>query len=135
MRWNQSSTRSSSQWLSAPRSNRIAVDDDLLSLITSEEAVKVSEQMSRVYLLLLGTIPADPDNRLPAAQEWLLQFEGGEKDGSHASAWQQLQAVMVGVDDEELRRVLGWMQERGIIDLCVDDHSLSITIRNVLPSP
>ena len=130
MRDQRHSAHNSSQLVH--KSNQIAVDEDLLSLVTSEEAEAITPRMCRIYLVLLKTIPDDPDNSLPAVQEWLLRFDGEGEDGSCASAWQQLKVVMVGVDEKDLRRALHWMRKHGIIDVCVEGRSLLITIRNVL---
>lgn len=90
--------------------------------------------LSRIYLILLGTNPADPQNRLPAAQEWLLQFDAEEQDKPTAKCLAtQLERVIDGVDEDELRCAFDWMRERGIINLCVDDGRLRVTIRNTLP--
>lgn len=112
------------------RGNSIAVDDELLSAITSEDAAAVTPQMSRIFLSLLAIIPDDPENSLPVAQEWLFKFD--VEGGSYPSPWQQLQEVVTGVDEQELKRALDWMSERHIIDLRFDDSNLHLTIRNLM---
>ncbi|MBA3440222.1 MAG: hypothetical protein H0T92_10185 [Pyrinomonadaceae bacterium] len=112
------------------RGNSIAVDEELISAITSEEAVAVTPQMSRIYLLLLGMIPADPGNSLQAAQEWSFLFDGeGQKE---ISLEQHLKEVMLGVDERELMNALNWMRDRHIIDWWNEGQSVHLTIRNVL---
>lgn len=134
MKGSQCSTRSRSQLLSPPPRPSIAIDEELLSAITSQEATAVTEQMSRIYLLLLGMIPVDPENSRPVAQEWEFRFAGGEHEGLPVSGWQQFRAEMIEVEDEELRRALEWMGKRGIVDLSVGDQDLQIKIRNVVMS-
>ena len=114
----------------APLRCSIAAGDDLLSAITSEGATAVTPQMSRIFLSLLAMIPDDPENSLPVAQEWLFKFDG--EGGSPPSPWQQLQDVVTGVGERELKRALDWMSERHVIDLREDGSSLYLTICNVL---
>lgn len=134
MKGSQCSTRSRSQLSSPPPRPSIAIDEELLSAITSDEATAVTEQMSRIYLLLLGMIPVNAENSRPVAQEWEFCFAGREHEGLPVSGWQQFRAEMVEVEDEELRRALEWMGERGIVDLSVKDHDLHLTIRNTVMS-
>lgn len=128
-------------WCSARTDNRmatvpircsIAIDDDLLSAVTSEEAAAATSQMNRIFLSLLAMIPDDPENSLPVAQEWLFRFDGEGESGADLSPWQQLQEVMTEVDEQELRQALDWMSTRNIIDLREEDSSLYLTIRNVM---
>ncbi len=108
----------------------IAVDDELILAITSEEATAVTPQMSRIFLSLLTMVPDDPENNLPVAQEWLFKFDG--ESGSQPSPWQQIQEVVTGIDEQELKRALNWMSERHFIDLRFEGASLYLTIRNVM---
>lgn len=110
----------------------IAVDEELLSAITSKEAVSISSQMSRIFLLLLDLIPVDPNNSLPVAQEWLFKFDGEGEGGTCLNPWRQLQEVVTGIDEQELRRALDWMSERHVINLRDEGSSLYLTIRNVM---
>lgn len=132
MRGNRHSTPTRSQAPSAPAPNSIAIDGDLLSLITSKEAEAITDQMSRIYLLLLSQVPADADASLPVAQEWLLRFDGEGADISPESAYQQLAGVMEEVDEQELRQALAWMSKHRIIDVWVEEGSLYLAVRNAL---
>ncbi len=86
------SVRSDNRTADVPLRCSIAVDDELLSAITSEKSTAVTPQMSSIFLSLLAMIPDDPENNLPVAQEWLFKFDG--EGGSHPSPWQQLQEVV-----------------------------------------
>ncbi len=114
MKGNWCSVRSDNRMADVPLRCSIAVDDELLSAITSEKSTAVTPQMSSIFLSLLAMIPDDPENNLPLGQEWLFKFDG--ESGSHPSPWQQLQEVVIGVDEQELKRALDWMSERHIID-------------------
>lgn len=124
------STRSDVSSSTVPLRCSIAVDDEMLSAVTSEEADAITPQMSRIFLALLGMIPADPENSMPVAQEWLFRFDG--EGGSCLSPWQQLQEVMTEVDEKELRRALEWMSGWHIISLRFEGQSLYLAIRNVM---
>lgn len=124
------STRSDVRSAVVPLRRSIAVNDELLSVITSEEAAAVTSQMSRIFLSLLAMIPDDPENSLPVAREWLFKFDG--EGGSYPSPWQQLQEVVTEVDEQELKRALDWMSERHIIDVRFEDPSLYLTIHNIM---
>ncbi len=124
------STRSNVRSAVVPLRCSIAIGDDLLSAITSEEAAAVTPQMSHVFLALLAMIPDDPENSLPVEQEWLFKFDG--EGGSYLSLWQQLQEVVTDVDEQELNRALDWMSGRHIIDLRFENSNLYLTIRNVM---
>lgn len=127
---NWRSTRSNAGSKITPSGRSIAVDDDLLSAITSGEAAAVTPQMSRIFMALIAMIPDDPENSLPVAQEWLFEFDA---KGSHPpSPWRRLQEVVGEVDEQELRRALYWMRKRHMIDLRLERQSLYLTIRNVV---
>lgn len=124
------------QWCSTSNNTRtalapcsIAIDEELLSLITSDEAAVVTQQMSRIFLSLLALVPDDPENSLPEAQQWLFAF-GGE-DKLSPSGWHHLQQVIGDIDEQELRQALDWMRRRHIIELREQGASLYLTIRNV----
>ncbi len=86
--------------------------------------------MSRIFLALLGMVPANPENSLPVAQEWLFKFGGEGK--SSPNPWQQLREVVDKVGEQELMRALDWMSERHIINVRDEGQSLYLTIRNVI---
>ncbi len=116
----------------APLGCSIAVDDELLSAITSEEAAAVTPQMSCIFLSLIAMIPDDPENSLPVAQEWLFRFDADGEGESCLSPWRQLQEVVTEVNEQELRRALDWMSGRHIISLSHEGQILYLAIRNVM---
>lgn len=129
------STRNGSQLPPAPKTNSIAVDESLLSAITSREAKAVAPQIAYIYLTLLDMIQSDPENSRPVAGEWLFRFDGEGQDDVQESGWQQLRGMMDDVDEQEVRAAFGWMRERGIVDFYVEGDSFYVAVRNaIVPS-
>lgn len=132
MKGNWCSTRSDVRSVGVPLRCSFAIDGDLLSAVTSEEADAITPQMSCILLALLGMIPAVSENSLPVAQEWSFRFGGDGESGACLSPWRQIQEVVTEVDEQELRRALDWMSARHIISLRHEGQSLYLAIRNVM---
>lgn len=97
------------------------IDGETISLLTSDEAGRVSSQVCKVYLSLVNS-PPDYWER-----EGVLRFAGRENEGEWQTAWEQLVSLL-GVASGTARKVLTWMSQEGIIGYFAGKNGVGIRI-------
>ena len=97
------------------------LDRDIISALVSNEASKVTSQMSKVYLSLVNA-PAEYWER-----DGVLRFAGEEREGKCLTAWEQL-ISLVGVASATARKALRWMSEQAIIGYYAGRNGAGIRI-------
>lgn len=97
------------------------IDSDVIDVLTSDEASRVTPQMSKIYLSLVNT-PSQYWER-----EGVLRFAGCEMEGDWHTAWQQL-VELVGVASATARKAFQWMAEQGIIGYYAGKNGVGIRI-------
>ena len=102
------------------RKNFRQIDRDAIEIVTSDEACRVTNLMSKVYLRL---IDAPLHFR---EQEGVLRFTGEEWEDEWQTAWEQL-ISMLGVASATAQKALHWMHEQGVIGY--DAHRNGVGIR------
>jgi len=90
------------------RKNFHQIDRDILAVITSEDADRVTPLMSKIYLRLVNA----PDRFWE--REGVLRFEGGSGGEKPVRAWAML-CELVGVASATANKAITWMHEQGII--------------------
>jgi hypothetical protein len=103
------------------RTNFRQIDCDVIEEITSDEASRVTPQMSRIYLRLIQA-PGQYWER-----EGVLRFAGAEMENGWLTAWEQLLSV-AGVASATARKSIAWMNERGIIGYFAGKNGVGIRI-------
>lgn len=102
------------------RKNFRQIDRDAIEIVTSDEACRVTNLMSKIYLRLIDAPPCF----------WevggVLRFTGEEKEGEWQTAWEQL-TRMLGVASATAQKALNWMHEQGVIGY--DAHRNGVGIR------
>lgn len=101
--------------------NFLKLDSEIISALVSDEASRVTAQMSKVYLSLVNA-PADYWER-----EGVLRFTGCEVEGKCATAWEQL-ISLVGVASATARKAIQWMSEEGILGYYAGKNGAGIRI-------
>jgi hypothetical protein len=97
------------------------LDRDVISTLVSEEASRVTSQMSKVYLSLINAPPEYWE------RDGVLRFEGCEREGKCLTAWEQL-ISLVGVASATARKALQWMSEQGVIGYYAGRNGAGIRI-------
>jgi hypothetical protein len=97
------------------------LDRDIISALVSDEASRVTAQMSKVYLSLVNA-PAEYWER-----DGVLRFAGEEREGKNLTAWEQLMSL-VGVASATARKALQWMSEQAIIGYYAGRNGAGIRI-------
>jgi hypothetical protein len=97
------------------------LDRDIISALVSDEASRVTAQMSKVYLSLINA-PAEYWER-----DGVLRFAGEERAGKCLTAWEQL-ISLVGVASATARKALQWMSEQAIIGYYAGRNGAGIRI-------
>ena len=103
------------------RKNFRQIDGEVISVITSPEADRVTPLMSKIYLRLVHA-PGEYWE-----QEGVLRFEGELRDDRHVTAWDAL-CEAVGVASATARKALLWMHEQGIIGYFAGKNGVGIRI-------
>jgi hypothetical protein len=103
------------------RTNFRQIDCDVISEITSDEASRVTPQMSRIYLRLIQS----PNQYWE--REGVLRFSGEDSEGGWLTAWEQLLSV-AGVASATARKSIAWMNEMGIIGYFAGKNGVGIRI-------
>lgn len=102
------------------RKNFRQIDCDAIEIVTSDEACRVTNLTSKVYLRLI-------DAPLHFREvEGVLRFTGEEREGKWLTAWEQL-ISMLGVASATAQKALCWMHEQGVIGY--DAHRNGVGIR------
>jgi hypothetical protein len=103
------------------RTNFRQIDCEVITVLTSEEASRVTSQMSKIYLSLVNA---------PVAlweRDGVLRFTGEEKEGKWRTAWEQL-VELVGVASATARKALAWMSEQAVIGYYAGKNGVGIRI-------
>ncbi|MBA2681363.1 MAG: hypothetical protein H0U76_23555, partial [Ktedonobacteraceae bacterium] len=103
------------------RINFSQIDNDILSAITSEEAIAVTHSMGHIYLCLTNA----PFNLFE--RHGVLHLTGSVCDGKHITAWEQLLRLTL-VSGATLKKALRWMHEQGIIGYYAGKNGVGIRI-------
>jgi hypothetical protein len=104
------------------RKNFQQIDREVIEVITSREADRVTPLMSKIYLRLT-TAPACYWER-----EGVLRFEAGiREDGKQVRAWGAL-CELVGVASATASKALAWMHEVGVIGYFAGKNGVGIRI-------
>ena len=103
------------------RTNFRQLDCEVISALISEEATRVTSQMSKVYLCLINA-PVELWER-----DGVLRFTGCEKEGKWQTAWEQL-VELAGVASATARKALAWMSEQAIIGYYAGKNGVGIRI-------
>lgn len=103
------------------RTNFRQLDCEVISALISEEATRVTSQMSKIYLCLINA-PVELWER-----DGVLRFTGCEKEGKWQTAWEQL-VELAGVASATARKALAWMSEQAIIGYYAGKNGVGIRI-------
>jgi hypothetical protein len=103
------------------RTNFRQLDCEVISALISEEATRVTSQMSKIYLCLINA-PAELWER-----DGVLRFTGCEKEGKWQTAWEQL-VELAGVASATARKALAWMSGQAIIGYYAGKNGVGIRI-------
>jgi hypothetical protein len=103
------------------RKNFHQLDNDILLVITSAEADRITPLMSKIYLRLTAA----------PAQYWerdgVLRFEAEWREGKHVKAWSVLCEVL-GVASATASKALTWMHDVGVIGYFSGKNGVGIRI-------
>lgn len=97
------------------------IDCDVIAVLVSDEASKVTPHMSKIYLALV-TAPSDYWER-----EGVLRLSGREREEKWQTAWEQL-VELVSVASATARKALAWMSRQGIIGYFAGRNGVGIRI-------
>ncbi|GEM_PF-813144 len=97
------------------------VDTEVISVITSVEADKVTPLMSKIYLRLLNS-PKEMWER-----EGVLRFEATEREGKSIKAWSLL-CEHLGVASATANKALIWLHDLGVIGYYAGKNGVGIRI-------
>jgi hypothetical protein len=103
------------------RTNFRQIDCEVISALVSQEANKVTSQMSKIYLCLINA-PVELWER-----DGVLRFTGRERKGKRLTAWEQL-VELAGVASATARKALAWMSEQAIIGYYAGKNGVGIRI-------
>jgi len=103
------------------RRNFRQIDGDVISVVTSPEADRVTPLMSKIYLRLVHA----------SSEYWerdgVLHFQGEVHGNTYVKAWDAL-CEAVGVASATARKALLWMHEQGIIGYFAGKNGVGIRI-------
>ena len=103
------------------RTNFRQLDCEVISALISEEATKVTSQMSKIYLCLINA-PVELWER-----DGVLRLTGCEREEKWQTAWEQL-VELAGVASATARKALAWMSEQAIIGYYAGKNGVGIRI-------
>ena len=103
------------------RKNFRQIDDEVLEVITSKEADRVTPLMSKIYLRLVSA-PAKFWER-----EGVLRFEAEWREKSQIKSWTVLCEV-AGVASATASKAIKWMHEQGLIGYFAGKNGVGIRI-------
>jgi len=100
---------------------RIGIRRDILELITSEEADKVTPLMTTIYCRLLVA----PPERWDGSEA--LRVKGSMREEVWTAAWVEL-VNLLGVAAWDARNAIEWLEEKKVIDYQADRDGRGIKI-------
>jgi CRP-like cAMP-binding protein len=103
------------------RTNFRQLDCEVIAALISEEATKVTSQMSKIYLCLINA-PVELWER-----DGVLRFTGCDREGKWQTAWEQL-LELAGVASATARKALAWMSEQAIVGYYAGKNGVGIRI-------
>jgi hypothetical protein len=103
------------------RTNFRQLDCEVIAALVSEEASRVTSQMSKIYLCLVNA-PVGLWER-----DGVLRLTGCEREGKWQTAWEQL-VELTGVASATARKALLWMSEQAIIGYYAGKNGVGIRI-------
>jgi hypothetical protein len=103
------------------RTNFRQLDCEVIAALISEEATRVTSQMSKIYLSLINA-PVELWER-----DGVLRLTGCEREGKWQTAWDQL-VELAGVASGTARKALVWMSEQAIIGYYAGKNGVGIRI-------
>jgi hypothetical protein len=103
------------------RVNFRQIDCEVIEVLTSSEADRVTSQMSKIYLRLVNA------SQHYWEREGVLRFAGEEREGEWQTAWEQL-VLLAGVASATARKALAWMARQGIIGYFAGKNGVGIRI-------
>jgi hypothetical protein len=103
------------------RTNFRQLDCEVIAALISDEATRVTSQMSKIYLSLINA-PVELWER-----DGVLRFTGCEREGKWQTAWDQL-VELAGVASGTARKALVWMSEQAIIGYYAGKNGVGIRI-------
>jgi hypothetical protein len=103
------------------RTNFRQLDCEVIAALISEEATRVTSQMSKIYLSLINA-PVELWER-----DGVLRLTGCEREGKWQTAWEQL-VELAGVASATARKALVWMSEQAIIGYYAGKNGVGIRI-------
>jgi hypothetical protein len=103
------------------RKNFRQIDHDVIGVLISKAACKVTPHMSRVYLALIDAPPEFWE------RQGVLRLAGRERKNKWQTAWEQL-LELLGVASATARKALAWMSAQGIIGYFAGRNGVGIRI-------
>ncbi len=103
------------------RTNFRQLDCEVIRALISDEATRVTSQMSKIYLCLINA-PVELWER-----DGVLRLTGCEREGKWQTAWEQL-VELAGVASATARKALVWMSEQAIIGYYAGKNGVGIRI-------
>jgi hypothetical protein len=103
------------------RKNFRQIDREVIEVVKSEEAKKVTRQMGTLYLTLI-----DAPSRY-WEREGVLRFCGNEGEGKPCTAWQQL-VNLLDCGNTTAKKALDWMHRQGVIGYYAGKNGAGIRI-------
>jgi hypothetical protein len=97
------------------------IDNDIISLISSDEAKEITGLMSFIYLRLVNA----PTKYLD--RDRVLQFNGEEREGKWITAWEQILGL-TGVASATAQKAIAWMAKKGLIGYSAFKNGIGIRI-------
>jgi hypothetical protein len=112
------------------RTNFTPVDNDILRAVSSDEAARVTDKMSKIYLRLLQIRRDSPF----CQSDGVVCFPGEEKAGQWVTAFDQMVAYL-GVAPATARKALEWLKQKGIIGyVCPKGYPVRIWLNRAASS-
>lgn len=97
------------------------IDRDIITVVSSEEADRVTPLMSKIYLRLRSA-PEDLFER-----PGVLRFVGEDGEGKHITAWRQI-CRHLAVSSETANKALKWLHKMGVIGYSAHKNGYGIRI-------
>jgi len=107
---------------------RLDVREDILKIVTSEEAERVTRHLGGIYLRLVRA----PSHLWERAD--VLRLSGEMRDGQQVSAWAQFLAL-VKVSPRTARKAVAFLEREGVIAFYIteDRNEIAISFEGIKP--